>query len=108
GYARNFGMSDEQWHRFLTRYNVWQRSHYYADPENMTGEVACYTPETLNYEEDPHADTNPADGTEDRCWQVTVNLAVEAGDCSASQDPGECYASISWKHGGSRCDTFKQ
>lgn len=108
GYARNFGMSDDQWHRFLTRYNIWERSHYYADPENMEGEIACYTPETLNYGEDAHEDSNPTDGTEDRCWAVTVALAVEAGDCAASQDPAECYAATNWKHGGSRCDTFKQ
>ena len=29
GYARNYRMTDERWHRFLTRYNIWERSHYY-------------------------------------------------------------------------------
>jgi hypothetical protein len=80
GYARNYGMTDTQWHRFISRYNIWDRSHFYADPDNMKGEVACYTPMTTPAGLDPHRDDN-GDGTEDEC--------VAAG-------------------AGSRCDTFKQ
>lgn len=80
GYARNYGMTDDLWHRFISRYNIWERSHFYSNPEEMTGFVACYTPETTPYGQDPHRDAN-GDGTEDECAAV-----------------GE----------GSRCDTFKQ
>ena len=37
GYARDYGMTDTQWHRFINRYNLWERSHKYADPKAMTG-----------------------------------------------------------------------
>ena len=80
GYARNFGMSDDKWRRFISRYDIWERSHFYADPAAMTGEVACFTPATTPYGADPHRDLN-GDGTEDECAQVG---------------------------GGSRCDEFKQ
>lgn len=41
GYARDYGMVDAKWHRFLSRYNVWERSHYYKDAEHMQGAVSC-------------------------------------------------------------------
>ena len=80
GYSRNYGMSDALWHRFLTRYDLWERSHYYDDPETMTGPVECFTPETTPMGADPHRDEN-TDGTEDECAAVGR---------------------------GSRCDTFRQ
>ncbi len=80
GFARNYGMSDERWHRFITRYNIWERSHYYDDPESMTGPVLCYTPETTPWGADPHRDLDQ-NGTEDECEAVG---------------------------GGSRCDIFRQ
>jgi hypothetical protein len=80
GFARNYGMSDDRWHRFITRYNIWERSHYYDDPETMTGPVECYTPETTPFGGDPHRDANQ-NGTEDECELVG---------------------------NGSRCDTFRQ
>lgn len=122
GYARNYGMSDDKWHRFLTRYNVWERSHYYDDAADMEGPVECYTPDTLGYGEDPHADDNN-DGTEDRCSQVTANLGFESGVCSDAsltqacpdadlsddEDKSACCAKVAnWIHGGSKCDTFSQ
>ncbi len=27
GYDRNYGIVDQQWHRFATKYNIWQKSH---------------------------------------------------------------------------------
>ena len=108
GYARNYGMSDEQWRRFLTRYNQWERSHYYDDPENMEGPVECFTPDSWSVEQDPNADAFPFDGTEDACWPVTVKLAIAAGDCAEGDDPVACYNAANAKHGGSRCDTFRQ
>jgi hypothetical protein len=80
GYARDYGMTDTLWHRFINRYNIWERSHVYTDAANMTGPVACYTSATTPVGADPHRDLNN-DGTEDECAAVGR---------------------------GSRCDTFKQ
>ena len=80
GYARNYGMTDDTRRRFLTRYNIWERSHYYADPEAMLGPVECYTPQTTPFGTDPHRDAD-GNGTEDECEAVGS---------------------------GSRCDTFRQ
>jgi hypothetical protein len=80
GYAREYGMTDTQWHRFINRYNLWERSHFYADANAKTGAVACFTPKTTPAGADPHRDTN-RDGTEDECEAVGR---------------------------GSRCDTFSQ
>ncbi len=80
GYARNYGMTDTQWHRFINRYNIWERSHVYQDANAMTGAVACFTPNTTPLGGDPHRDDN-GDGTEDECAAIG---------------------------GGSRCDTFSQ
>ena len=80
GYARNYGMSDDKWHRFIARYNIWERSHAYKDAENMTGETKCFSPETTPLGADVHRDDNK-DGTEDECAAVG---------------------------GGSKCDEFNQ
>jgi len=44
GFARNYGMTDTHEHRFINRYNVWEKSHYYDENGKA---VACYTPEPL-------------------------------------------------------------
>lgn len=80
GYNRNYGMSDAQWHRFLTHYQIWERSHYYTAPETMEGFVPCYTDETTSFGADPHRDED-GNGTEDECEAIGR---------------------------GSRCDTFRQ
>ena len=80
GYARNYGMSDDMWHRFITRYDIWDRSHYYEHPETMEGPVECYTPETTQYGADPRRDED-LNGTHDECESVGP---------------------------GSQCDTFRQ
>ncbi len=80
GYSRHYGLTDDKWHRMISRYNIWQRSHYYTDPVNMTGAVACFTPETTPFGADPNRDDN-ANGTEDECEAVG---------------------------GGSRCDRFSR
>jgi len=108
GYERNYGMSDDKWRRFLGRYNIWERSHYYSDSENMEGAVECYTPKTLSaYGDDPQMDGNE-DGTVDACWKVVTKLATENGDCDAGDDESDCYYANNDKYGGSVCDTFKQ
>jgi hypothetical protein len=88
GYARNYGMSDDKWHRFIARYNIWERSHAYKNgsallplgTDPMTGETKCFSPETTPLGSDPHRDDNK-DGTEDECAAVG---------------------------GGSKCDEFAQ
>jgi hypothetical protein len=85
GFARNYGMSDDLWRRFLNQPQIWQRSHYYEDPDTMTGPIECYTPDTTPYGSDPHRDED-RNGTEDECQAVADALGIE----------------------GSRCDTFKQ
>ncbi len=80
GYARNYQMSDDKWFRFLNHYQIWQRSHHYKDPTNMTGHVACFTSKTTPAGKDANRDENK-DGTADEC--------AAAGK-------------------GSRCDTFRQ
>jgi hypothetical protein len=41
------------------RYNIWERSHFYADPQAMTGELACATYDTTEAPTgDPNADPN--------------------------------------------------
>lgn len=85
GYARNYGMSDDKWYRFAHRYNIWERSHYYKDPEKMTGAVECFVPGTTGPGADPHRDED-GNGTEDECESVTQLTGVA----------------------GSRCDEFKQ
>ncbi len=85
GFARNYGMTDTKWHRFINRYDIWERSHYYADPATMTGPVECFTPHTTPYGDDPHRDVD-GDGTEDECAAVTAATNV----------------------GGSKCNTFTQ
>jgi len=71
GYARNYGMSDDKWHRFLNHYQIWKRSHYYADAEKMEGAIECYTPKTTPAGKDPNRDENK-DGTADECKAAGV------------------------------------
>ncbi|MEO8212258.1 MAG: hypothetical protein ABI560_03650 [Myxococcales bacterium] len=71
GYARNYGLLDQEWSRFISRYNIWERSHVYADPVKMTGQIPCATKETTEDRTgDPKADPNrdaDGDGTADEC-----------------------------------------
>lgn len=80
GYNRRYGMSDEQWHRFINRYNIWDQSHFYTDFASRDGAVECFTPETTPFGASPHRDED-GDGTADECAAVG---------------------------GGSQCDEFKQ
>ncbi len=80
GYAYNYGMSDDRWYRFATRYNIWERSHYYDDPINMLGPVECNTPTTTPFGSEPTRDLDH-NGTHDECESVGL---------------------------GSKCDRFKQ
>ena len=85
GFDRHYGLVDKEWSRFLARYNIWDRSHYYTDPVKMTGAVACATKATTETPTgDPGADPNrdlDGDGQADECKEVGA---------------------------GSRCDVFRQ
>jgi len=91
GYAQNYGMVDQKWHRFIARYNIWERSHYYADPEKMTGAIECNTPATTPFGADPHRDEDAFDinndkvadgnGTEDECEAVTTLVGAAGSRC---------------------------
>jgi len=81
GFARNYGMTDTKWHRFINRYNIWEQSFYYADPVAKTGAVECFTPHTTPYGEDPHRDVD-GDGTEDECAAVTTALGIGGSRCN--------------------------
>lgn len=81
GYERNYGMLDNQWFRFLSRYNIWERSHFYTDPVAMTGAVACATAETTkSLTADPNRDEN-GDGTADECEAVTKATGSPGSRC---------------------------
>ncbi|MDB4937783.1 MAG: hypothetical protein JWP87_4755 [Labilithrix sp.] len=41
GYSRDYGLVDSKWKRHISRYNIWERSHHYADPAAMTGATTC-------------------------------------------------------------------
>jgi len=70
GYDRNYGVVDDKWYRFVSRHNIWQRSH----ASDALGEpIACYTDKTTPIGELPSRDQldsagNPGpDGTDDEC-----------------------------------------
>jgi hypothetical protein len=62
GYDRRYGVVDDRWHRFASRWNVWEKSH--ADAK-----VACATEETTPAGASPHRDADQ-NGTEDECEKV--------------------------------------
>jgi len=41
GYARDYGLVDKARRRYISRYNIWERSHFYTDATAMTGATAC-------------------------------------------------------------------
>lgn len=62
GYDRSYGVVDDRWHRFASRWNIYDKSH--VDPV-----VKCATPETTPVGASVHRDEN-GDGTEDECELV--------------------------------------
>jgi hypothetical protein len=89
GYARDYGMVDSKWSRFLSQYNIWNRSHYYSDPEGMNGAVRCYLPLKeceggdcvgTPYGSDPNRDED-GDGTADECASVTDKTGFAGSQC---------------------------
>ncbi len=110
GYARTYGMVDKQWHRFITRYDVWVRDHYYANEwkdgtfkpnEDFSGGLACNTSEKINavraaaglaplpsggdqpvtrFGDSPNRDAD-ANGTADECEAVSQKLGIGGSQC---------------------------
>lgn len=78
GYARNYGMTDVQWHRFINRHNIWHRSHYYGQPESMTGPVECYVDTPAGQKPNRDDDGN---GTADECETVTGLTGFAGSQC---------------------------
>lgn len=66
GFDELYGLSDDQWRRFASRYNIWKRSHYYAETDRMSGGISCNTSKTTGYGQDPNRDLD-GDGTADEC-----------------------------------------
>src|SRR5207253_1000714 len=64
---RNYGIVDDEWHRFASRHNIWQASH----ARDASGElVRCNTAETTPPGADPDRDTPTVTGTADECDSV--------------------------------------
>jgi hypothetical protein len=85
GFERRYGQVDARWYRFLERYNVWERSHYYDDPEAMTGPIPCATEDTsVTPTGDPQVDVNrdtDGNGTADECEEVTARTQAAGSRC---------------------------
>ena len=62
GYDRRYGVVDEKWHRFASRWNVFEKSH-------VAPVRACATADLTPVGADPHRDLND-NGTEDECEDV--------------------------------------
>ncbi len=95
GYARNYGMTDAQWHRMLNRYNIWERSHYFDAPAEMTGPVECDNNEDM--------DNN---GTADACAEIASALYDKLAADLYELKPENKKANL-WLFEGSQCDLFK-
>ncbi|GAC1351063.1 MAG: hypothetical protein NVSMB1_00520 [Polyangiales bacterium] len=102
GYERNYGILDEKWHRFMSKYNVWLKSHvegsqcavdqfrdeegriakYSANPDPKTG-LPVLDPKGEPHKgtpigADPHRDDNK-NGTEDECEFTVGDQIVNPG-----------------------------
>ncbi len=91
GYARNYGMTDALHHRFLSRFQIWERAHYYdnewndgawakAEDNLMEGPVECYIPSKTDIGVDPNRDED-GNGTADECEAVTAETGFEGSQC---------------------------
>ncbi len=76
GYDRRYGVVDDLWRRFATKWNLFERSH--AD-----GPVTCNTPETTPVGQSPHRDADGS-GTEDECESVGRGSRCDdvVGECT--------------------------
>lgn len=106
GYARNYGIVDQEWHRFAARYNIWEKSHAYqekagecaagwVESKDFPGqcELPCYTAEKTPAGQDPNRDCGT--GIDSSCVGSEVAPNGTADECEAAG-------------AGSQCDQFSQ
>jgi len=76
GYDRRYGVVDDDWRRFATRWNFYERSH--VEPT-----LECNTEATTPIGSDPHRDDDQS-GTEDECEGVGGGSKCDAvvGECT--------------------------
>lgn len=76
GWDRRYGVVDDLWRRYATKWNLWERSH-------VDGPVLCAAPESRARGLDPHRDDD-ADGTEDECASVGRGSRCDdvVGECT--------------------------
>ncbi len=90
GYARPYGVVDSKTHRFIERYNIWNKSHYYSNEADPNSFVACGTADTTDLNLDTsnniqvvkelNADTDN-NGTADVCQAVADATGVSGSKC---------------------------
>lgn len=80
GYDAAYGMTDQKWHRFVDRYDIWERSHYYKDPAKMEGAITCNSAKTTPVGSNPNRDED-ADGTADECSAVKAATGRGGSQC---------------------------
>ena len=66
GYDRHYGTTDDQWHRFASRHNIWNGTHAHGADG---GYVTCYSARTTPPGEDPLRDYDQ-NRTHDECESV--------------------------------------
>lgn len=74
GYTRPYGIVDDKTHRFIERYNIWKKSHYY---DNNGNPVTCGTSGT-EVESTTDSDGN---GTVDACEAVANATGLSGSRC---------------------------
>jgi hypothetical protein len=119
GYDRNYGIIDQDWNRFATKYNIWQQSHVVGTQcaidawRNANGNVQNYGVDASgNYVTDPntglpipsatgqpftksapgldvHRDTNH-NGTEDECEFTNSSGVIQNAGSQCDQFTNKC------------------
>jgi hypothetical protein len=121
GYDRNYGIVDQEWHRFASRYNIWQQSHVTGSEcgidfwRDANGNIVNYaTDSNGNYQTDPTtglpilaaagaANAKPYAGTPIGADPTRLNPKNgTAVDCQFFNHDGVL------QNPGSQCDIFTQ
>ncbi|HEX7663223.1 MAG TPA: hypothetical protein VF407_01865, partial [Polyangiaceae bacterium] len=115
GYDKNYGIVDDDWHRFAARYNVWDKSHvegaqcavdYWRDG---SGAIAKYKVNADgSFALDPKTGLPIADANGQPYAGSPVGSDVHAdSDANGTEDVCEFHDSDgNLLHAGSRCDEF--
>jgi hypothetical protein len=122
GYDRNYGVLDDSWHHFASRYNIWDKSHIdgtqcAADSwRDANGNVQLYkTDGKGNYLTDPKsglpivAAANDPNGKPFTLSQIGANVHRDLNN-NGTEDECEFFATNNSTqtllHPGARCDEF--